>query len=175
MPDMESYLLDGVMPGHILRPHLPERIEIDLEIAALDAGDQLIAEERGKDRMFDAMCADGSQLWRWEDGFTVDQLRPGMYITVPGAHGREPVEGFVAEIGVDRFYETRRVIRISRYRHSERWGWKDVAVTEWERAGRLLVPLPVDLATLGVHAAPTVHVAGVPIRATATHKTEMTA
>lgn len=161
---MESYLLDGVMPGHILTPHLPENITTDLEIEALDAGDRLIDEERQRDRQFDALCEHGSQLWAWEDGFTAAHLRVGSYITVPKSAWQAEATGYITAIGEDRY--DRPIVRVAASRTTERWAGEDVLISRWEERGRLLVPLPVDLAALGKYAPPTVHVAGMP---TVTH------
>lgn len=145
MPDMLSYLEGGVMPGHWVTPHMPHDIERELEEGALDFADELILGHRAKDRLFDAMCAEGSHLWQ-PLYVPFDEVRVGSrVILAPTPFRRDTIDAQVTSF-------------------SERHGLTEVGTThgtfrpsEWNAACRVLVPIPADLSTLGLFAASLEH------------------
>lgn len=142
MPDMLNYLEDGIMPGHWVVPHMPDGIQQELEEAALDIADQIVAEHRKHDRLFDALCDQDSRMWM-PLHLPFDRVRVGTRIILSyTASLAQETKGTVTEF-------------IERYGHTEVWttgGRFDAS--RWSENSRILVPIPVDLSTLGDHAPP---------------------
>ena len=143
MPDLYDYVLHGVMPGHWVTPHLPDGLERELEEGALDYADSVVMDHRRRDRLFDAMCDDRSHQWiPIEAPFT--EIREGSCVAVaPSTRRPQWLHGQVESLS-DSYGRTEVSTTSGRF-------WAD----EWTGGCRLIVPIPVDLSTLG-HFAPEV-------------------
>lgn len=153
MTDLFDYLRSGWLGHHQIDPLMPDDIEQELDEGALDFADELIARHRTADRFFDAMCDERACMWAWRDDASVDDLRVGSRVRLRNltAAPREEIAGIVSGFGTD-FWDHPTVILEGRS------GDRSFRRDDWVGRGLLLVPIPVDLSTLGAHAPDTVHV-----------------
>lgn len=153
MTDLTDYLRSGWLGHHQVEPPMPDGIESELEEGALDFADDLIASHRRADRFFDAMCDERARMWMWRDDVPVGVLRLGSRVRLrvsTTARGEE-LAGVISGFGKD-FWDRPTVLLAGPVNASE------FRRDDWAGRGSLLVPIPVDLSTLGEHAPPTVHV-----------------
>lgn len=140
MPDLYDYVLSGVMPGHWVTPHLPDDLERELEEGALDFADSVVLAHRRTDRLFDALCADGSAQWT-PLHLPFAEVRVGSRVVLPSTRLRQwAIDGQVTGFE-DRYGRIEVITTRGRF-----------AASEWDESCRVLVPLPVDLSTLGLFA-----------------------
>jgi len=133
MADVEDYLLTGVMNGNGLDVPLPFSI-LDLQAAVLDAADEFIDDWRRRDRLFDAACDARARGWAWAH-LPYDRLRPGLTVHLTVGGGRRTVWGKLTSVR-----ENGASVE------GEQYGFRR---DDWTDAADVLVPVPVDLATLG--------------------------
>lgn len=150
MSDLETYLDEGVLGHHPVMPTVDGAIYRDLSEGALDYADAVVDDRRRTDRMFDALCDERSALFCWWGEAPFSRLIVRSRVSYRGADGLIH-GGLVVERGEDTWGNP--IARIA-----GTGGVVVVTEARWSEHGKLLVPIPVDLSTLGKHAPPTVHV-----------------
>mgnify|MGYP001216089952 CR=1 FL=1 len=139
MTDLDDYLLNGVMNGNPLGVPVPFE-PFELGIAALDMADRLIDEKRRCDRLFDAACDPDAQAWTWSH-LPFESLHVGSVVnlTVGSGYDRRNIHGRIAHI------DSNGNVQVA----GDPYGFRK---QDWDETARVLVPLPIDLTTLGKYA-----------------------
>lgn len=154
MPDLEDYLLSGVLGGNHFGIEIPFE-PFDLEVAALEMADEIIDTWRRKDRDFDAACGAsfvGLSGWTWWH-VPFEDLRVGQSIRAIAEkrHGGRIAAGEIAKIEPDRGYGARVTLKGQQYGFSS---------LDWDEDAYTVVPVPVDLSSLCLYPHPTGSVQG---------------